>query len=153
MYQISTECTIYRPYFQYFLGFPNYRFRKASKCTNSRSYYKKTGLRARGLLHTPLMTSKHVLFLLIAVSNIVSECVTIMYAKASKLCLQFQIVSNEAPFSVLVSMFSLKLEIVSNTARIHHYASLFSKFPLQFQIVSNNARMHHLVSLFSKSSL
>ena len=37
----------------------------------------------------------------------------------------------------LFSFFSLRLQIISNTVRMHHLPSLLSLFSLQFQIVSN----------------
>ena len=126
------------------------------------------------------MRSKHVLFLLMTVSNIVSECVTIMHAKAS-LC-QNDLCSSKsfqiAPFSVFFFLFfvcsSLQFQIVLNAVRMHYLASLFSKcvcnsksfqmpsectihslslfskFSLKSEIVSNTARMHSYASLFSK---
>ena len=47
----------------------------------------------------------------------------------------------------LLSTFSVKFHIVSDAVRMHHLASLFSKFSLQFQIISNAVKMHPLPSL------
>ena len=123
MYQIATECNTY---FQNVLGLPNYCFKKHPNAPIPvLIFQKKRGLRSRGLLHTPLMTSKHVLFLLMAVSNIVSKSVTIMHAKASlcqnDLC-SFEYGQN-APFSVYFF-----LSEVPNTVKMHHLLSLISIF-------------------------
>ena len=85
------------------------------------------------------MRSKHVLVLLMAVSNIVSECVTIMHAKAS-LCQND--LCNSKSFQILPksSFFLCSFKY----RQMHHLLSLLSKFSLQFQIVSNSVRIHAL---------
>ena len=111
--------------------------------------------------HVPLWCSSF----FIVVSNIVSECV-IMHAKASlfqnflSISKLFQIPSEctiyrpcfilfsavpnrfqyhqNAPFTVLVSFYSLQSKIVSNTVRMHHLPSLFHFIlcsPKSFQIL------------------
>jgi len=53
-FQITTECTIYRPYFQTFLGFPDYRFKQHPNAPIPVLIFpKKSRMRARGLLHAP----------------------------------------------------------------------------------------------------
>ena len=81
-YQIATECTIYR-LFNFVSDFQIIVSNSILMHQSPSLYLKNPGLRARGLLHAPLMRSKYVLFLLMTVSNIVSECVTIMHAKVS----------------------------------------------------------------------
>ena len=109
---------------------------------------------ACGLLHALLMRSKHMLFLLMTVSNIVSECVTIIHAKTflcqHDLCRSFQIPSKCTIYCPWFQPFSLHFQIVSNGVRMHFLASLLSKVCMQFEIVSNAARMHPLLSLFKK---
>ena len=115
------------------------------------------------------------LFLLKAVSNIISECVTIMHAKASlcqnDLCssksiqipsectiqrlLFFSAVQNRFKYRQNVLVFNL-FTAVQNSFEYRQNASftvLFSKFSLHFQIVSNIVRMHYFLSLFSNFSL
>ena len=81
----------------------------------------------RSLHHAPFMRSNHVLFLLTAVSNIVSECVTIMHAKASlcqnDLCSSksFQVPRQNARFRVLF------FSAVQNRFK-YHLLSLISIF-------------------------
>ena len=86
----------------------------------------------RSLLHATLMRSKHVLFLPMAVSNIISECVSIMHAKAS-------LYQND-----LCSSNSFQIP-----PKCTIYCPWFQSFSLQFQKVSNAIRMHYLSSLFS----
>ena len=118
------------------------------------------------------------LFLLMTVSNIVSECVTIMHAKVS-LCQNdicssksfqipsqctiyrpcfcfFSAVPNRLKYrqnacfrDIVFFFFSLQFQIVLNTVRIHALERLFSKCSLQFQIVLNNIRIHALETLLS----
>ena len=60
-------------------------------------------------------------------------------------------IRQNAPFTVLFSIFCLKFEIVSNIVRMHPLLSLFSFFfSQQFQIVSNTARMHFFTVLVFK---
>ena len=54
-----------------------------------------------------------------------------------------------APFSVLVFIFSLQFQIFFKYRQNAPFSVLVFMFSLQFQIVSNTVRMHHLVSLFS----
>ena len=80
------------------LGFPKYHVKQHPNAPITVPIFKKQqGLRVRGLLHASLMRSKKVLFLLMAGSNIVSECVTLITAVLNR----FEYRQN-APFSVHV---------------------------------------------------
>ena len=91
------------------------------------------------ILHAPLLRSTHVLFLLMTVSKIVLECVTIMHANAS-LC-QNNLCSSKyrqnAPFTVLV--FNI-ISVVQNRFKCRQNAlfsvpvcKIFSAVPTRFQ--------------------
>ena len=58
-----------------------------------------------------------------------------------------------APLSVLVFNFSLKLQIVSKPSESTIFVLVFNFFSLKFHIVSDAVRMQHLMSLLSKLSL
>jgi len=65
----------------------------------------------------------------------------------------FQIPSECTVLGPCFHFCSLRFQIISNTVRMYHLASLFSIFSLYFKIVSNAVRIHHLASLLLKSSL
>jgi len=142
-----------------FSKYQKYRF-KSVRMHQSTSLFskKKSGIASARPSSHPLNEVKasaifFIFFYLIAVSNIVSECV-IMHAKATlfqnDLCSSksLQIASEVTIYRLLFFFFhcsSKSFEIQSKCT--------ISNISLKFQIVSNTVRMHHLSSLFLECSL
>ena len=156
LFQIRSECTIYRPCFHCFSAVPNH-FKYLHNAQFTILVFKK--IRQFQIISNTIRRQnarfRDIVFKMFsAVPNCLkyhqNACLKdivfkIFFAVPSRLKYR-----HSAYFKDIVFIFSQQFQIVSNTVRTHSSATFFSKGFLQFEIVLNTVRMHSLETLFSK---